>query len=397
MTILQALVLFLTPCRHIYDSHTFWILTGIAVRIGQRIGIHRDGQKLNLPPFQVEMRRRLFYHLLPLDSSAAQISGIGISIMPGTWDTKLPLNINDNEIWPGMTELPPEKNGAAEMIFCLSRFCVGKHLSRVGGPADLESSSLFKDIAEAERSVSEAETELEEKFIRYCDVLDPVHFLTLSLARAGLMAMRLKIRLPRIRNQTAADNEVREALGLAEKIMDTDTAINGQANIMKRFRWHIRPFFVWGTWDSFILILTTLLKRNDLLSPMEKSAAWERVGKLYGNHDDLLGAKPALNASFRRLTLRAWDVQPPDSTTEVPEFIKALRSACHTTSVTQAIGQSASLHAPERDAVGVDELGSGAHLSIHQGAMPTDIWEELNLEGVDWASWDQLFQDEPCL
>ncbi|KAL2793699.1 hypothetical protein BJX66DRAFT_325870 [Aspergillus keveii] len=384
ISILQALVLFLMPCRHIYDSHTYWILTGIAVRIGQRIGIHRDGEKLNLPPFQVEMRRRLFYHLLPLDSSAAQISGIGISIMPGTWDTKLPLNVNDEEIWPGMADLSPEQNGPTEMMFCLSRFCVGKHLSRVGGPADLESSSHFKEIAEAKRSVSEAETEVEEKFIRYCDVLNPVHFLTMSLARAGLMAMRLKIRLPRIRNQTAADDEIREALRLAEKIMDTDTAIHGQENIMKRFRWHIRPFFVWGTWDSFILILTTLLKRNDLLSPMEKSAAWERVGKLYGNHDDLLGAKPALNAGFRRLTLRAWDVQPPGSITEVPEFINALRS-------------SASLHGPERDTVGLDGHDWGSHLSIYQGAMPPDIWEGLNLEGVDWASWDQLFQDEPCL
>jgi hypothetical protein len=397
MTVLQALVLFLMPCRHIYDSHTYWILTGIAVRIGQRIGIHRDGEKLKLPPFQVEMRRRLFYHLLPLDSSAAQISGIGLSITPGTWDTKLPLNINDDELWPEMTELPSEKNGVTQMIFCLSRFCVGKHLSQVGGPADLESSSHFKDIAAAERSVSDAETEVEEKFIRYCDVLNPVHFLTMSLARAGLMAMRLKIRLPRIRNQTATDKEIREALHLAEKIMDTDTAIHGQANIMKRFRWHIRPFFVWGTWDSFILILTTLLKRNDLLSPVEKSAAWERVGKLYGNHDDLLGAKPALNAGFRRLTLRAWDVQPSDSITEVPEFIKALRSLCHTTSVTQAIGQSASLQFPERDAVGVDEHDSGAHLSIYKDATPPDIWEGLNLEDVDWASWDQLFQDEPCL
>ncbi|KAL3496315.1 putative C6 transcription factor [Aspergillus germanicus] len=397
MTILQALTLFLMPCRHIYDSHTFWILTGIAVRIGQRIGIHRDGQKLDLPPFQVEMRRRLFYHLLPLDSSAAQISGIGISIMPGTWDTKLPLNINDDEIWPGMTESPLEKNGATEMIFCLSRFCVGKHLTRVGGPADLESSSHFKDIAEAERSVSEAETEVEEKFIRYCDVLNPVHFLTMSLARAGLMAMRLKIRLPRIRNQSATDEEIREALRLAEKIMDTDTAIHGQQNIMKRFRWHIRPFFVWGTWDSFILILTTLWKRHELFSPVERNAAWERVGKLYGNHDDLLGAKPALNAGFRRLTLKAWDAQPPENTIEVPEFIKALRSTCQTNSGSQTIGQSGALHTSQRDTVGADEHDPGAHLSMFQGAIAPDIWDGLDLEGVDWASWDSFLQDDLAL
>lgn len=53
--------LFLLSSRYLYDPHTYWILTGIAARIGQRIGLHRDGEKLGLPPFDVEMRPWLFY------------------------------------------------------------------------------------------------------------------------------------------------------------------------------------------------------------------------------------------------------------------------------------------------------------------------------------------------
>ena len=142
ISIIQALVLFLIPCRSFYDPHTYWILTGVAARIAQRIGLHRDGEKLGLPPFDVQMRRRLFYQLLPLDSIASRMSGTSVGIVPGTWDTLPPLNINDDQIWRGMTDTPEEQKGATEMIFCLARSCVGKYFAKAGrsihsaGPLD---------------------------------------------------------------------------------------------------------------------------------------------------------------------------------------------------------------------------------------------------------------------
>jgi hypothetical protein len=72
MSILQALVLFLLSCRYSYDPHTYWILTGVAVRIAQRMGLHRDGEKLGLPPFDVQMRRRLFINSFPLTALLAK-------------------------------------------------------------------------------------------------------------------------------------------------------------------------------------------------------------------------------------------------------------------------------------------------------------------------------------
>ena len=88
--VMQAFVLFLIAVRTQIDPHTFWIMTGVAVRIAQRIGLHRDGESLSLPPFDVEIRRRLFWQLLPLDGYAGQVSGTGISIAPNSWDTKQP-------------------------------------------------------------------------------------------------------------------------------------------------------------------------------------------------------------------------------------------------------------------------------------------------------------------
>ena len=124
--VLQAYLLFLLAVRTVYDSHTFWILTGIAVRIAERIGLHRDGEGLGLKPFDVQIRRRVFWQLLPLDGLSGQICGTGIAMDSKNWDTKQPLNINDTDIWPGMDEPPTPREGATDMIFCLARTEIGK-------------------------------------------------------------------------------------------------------------------------------------------------------------------------------------------------------------------------------------------------------------------------------
>lgn len=100
LSVLQALFLFLLPTGYSYDPHTYWILIGIASRIGQRIGLHQDGDKLGLPPFEVEMRRRLFCQVFPLDFRAGQSAGTDFMGLPVSWDTRPPLNINDDQIWP---------------------------------------------------------------------------------------------------------------------------------------------------------------------------------------------------------------------------------------------------------------------------------------------------------
>lgn len=63
--------------RKHYDAHAFWILTGSAVRIGQRLGIHRDGSSHNLSPFDTEMRRRVWWQIVFLDGFAAKLCGAG--------------------------------------------------------------------------------------------------------------------------------------------------------------------------------------------------------------------------------------------------------------------------------------------------------------------------------
>jgi hypothetical protein len=376
LSVLQALFLFLLPTRYSYDPHTYWILTGIASRIGQRIGLHRDGNKLGLPPFEVEMRRRLFCQVFPLDFRAGQSVGTDFMGLPDFWDSRPPLNINDDQIWPGMAKPPTEQKGATDMIFCLSRAYLGKNLSRAGNPINGAAPWKFSNYHEADKVISAAESEVEEKFIRYCDVVDPLHFLTIGLSRSGLTAMRLRVRLSRIREPSATDEERKEAFNLAQKTLGIDGAVHAHSGISK-FQWHTRPFFLWGTREAFIFTLTVLSKRRDLLTTEETTTAWNSVAELYKNHGELFDGKQAWHVGLRRLTLKAWDSSQSDNVAAEPEFIRTLghlrdkRGTPHN----QCQGEKAETVSMEANVMGF--------------AMSTDY--EFDVD--DWVFWDQIIQD----
>lgn len=69
--VLGAFVMFVVLLRH-HDPRLSWNLTGLAVRLLQSLGLHRDGSSLNLSKFDAEMRRRLWWSICLLDTPASE-------------------------------------------------------------------------------------------------------------------------------------------------------------------------------------------------------------------------------------------------------------------------------------------------------------------------------------
>lgn len=164
------------------------------------------------------MRRRLFYQLLPLDGIASKMSGVSV-MGPGltdSWDTKPPSNVNDDQLWPQMTEAPESRKGASEMSFCLARMSVARFFIK-----SVDASAGSSAIEEA---IAGAESEVEDRFIRYCDMVDPLHVLTALMTRSAITAMRLRARLPELRAKTITTAARSELLGLSLRILDADAA-----------------------------------------------------------------------------------------------------------------------------------------------------------------------------
>jgi hypothetical protein len=66
LAVVQAFIIYLLSMRMLYDASTMWVLAGVASRLAQSLGLHRDGSTLGLSPFDTEMRRRLWCKSRPL-------------------------------------------------------------------------------------------------------------------------------------------------------------------------------------------------------------------------------------------------------------------------------------------------------------------------------------------
>lgn len=105
--------------RIFVGGRALWVLNGLVFRAAQSIGIHRDGLKLNLSPFECEMRRRLWWHIFNCDARMAEDHGFTVGNTVTGTDIALPLNVDDCQLDPSMTELPEGKDGYTEMSFTL--------------------------------------------------------------------------------------------------------------------------------------------------------------------------------------------------------------------------------------------------------------------------------------
>ncbi|KAL4755054.1 hypothetical protein BDW72DRAFT_164968 [Aspergillus terricola var. indicus] len=380
MSVLQAYTLFLISMRTQLDPNTFWILTGIAVRFSQRMGLHRDGETLGLPPFEVQMRRRLFWQLLPLDGYAGQVSGTGISIAPNSWDTKQPLNINDDQIFPGMTQQPKELKCASEMIFCLSRIELSNFYTRTGvRMKEIGASLEFKDAEEIESLINEVEDSIETKFLRYCDIVNPLHILTTGIVRSATNAVRLRARMPLLMKGTLTDAQRRDICTLAEKILNTNNAIYGNP-ALRKFRWQTQAFFLW---DALLCILRNLALAG-FHSPSELDTAWNRVAEVYRNHEELVISRRALHTTIGKETLKAWDANPPSNSSPEPSYIVALRARHEEKAGKRQESIGELMLGNFADGSVLDDLfgtASGPYLDPNSG---------FTLDCPDWATWDQL-------
>lgn len=50
-------------------------MNGMAVRIAQRMGLHSEAHNKEFPPFEAEMRRRLWWQIVLFDSRIGEMAG----------------------------------------------------------------------------------------------------------------------------------------------------------------------------------------------------------------------------------------------------------------------------------------------------------------------------------
>ena len=400
LLLVQAFALYLLSVRQYHEPNSLWILTGTAVRLGQRIGLHRDGSLVGLSPFETEIRRRMWWRLLALDGQTAELCGAGLSIAFPQYDCKRPLNVNDSDLSPNMSALPSEHDGPTEMIFCGFRYEIGLFLRNAKASCNwVESGLRDRAMEEKRKQLDELRALIERKYLRFCDPSVPLHLFARLMGEATIMALRLVAPYPRRYPQGLVEMTAKERDEVFWISMDVLGLYNlsQRTESIRRFLWNVNVQF---QWHAFIILAHELQLRPE---DQHTHDAWSKIEELFDyNPDVIANTNSALHKAVSRMILKAWSVRqtrlrrssiPPLQT---PAFIATLQSqnakqdaasqpkmSSYTPSEAAATGL-----APNSQPI-VPESAPGGNGYLENLA-PNVLADGTS---IDWSEWDYLLQD----
>ncbi|PYH94232.1 hypothetical protein BO71DRAFT_325894 [Aspergillus ellipticus CBS 707.79] len=282
LTLLQAVVIFLIGIRREDDTKFVWSMTALVLRLAQGLGLHRDGMNFGLKPFETEMRRRLWWHICLLDIRAAEDHGSDAQIHERLYDTRLPLNINDDGITPEMTEPPKEHVGWTEMTFCLIRCDITVAVRRVSyacpnGHFAARTRQINPDnCGHLIRSINDR---IEQRYIKHCDMNVPIQWVCATIGRLILTKLWLVVHHPMTRPERGLtlSHANRESLFATSVEVAEFQRLMGADHNTYKWSW---LFATNMQWHAIAYILSELCVRP--LSPLT-DRAWTSVSTLYGD------------------------------------------------------------------------------------------------------------------
>ncbi|KAJ5972310.1 uncharacterized protein N7479_002228 [Penicillium vulpinum] len=266
--LVQAFAIFLCLARR-HDSPRFvWMMTGLVIRMGQALGLHRDGTHFDyLSPYEIEMRRRVWWTLCMLDARASEDQGTDYTIATASFDTKIPLNLNDADLSPDSKQTPQAHNTLTDMSVARVSFGMSE-VTRQMFPHD------FKDRApspeEQSRLLQQIYEGLQRDFLQYStDSGNIIYWVIVKVARLVMSKMTLLIYLPLLFSSPNEDfsEELRTKLLVASiEVAEYNHALNNE-EACRHWRW---VFQTYTHWYSIVYMMLEISRRP--WSPLSERA-----------------------------------------------------------------------------------------------------------------------------
>jgi hypothetical protein len=337
IVVLQALLLHIFSIRDDYEPRAVWVLTGVAIRIAEGMGMRLDGTLLGLSPFETEIRRRIWWQLRMHDFRAAELCG-----QPKFRDFKLdettpkrPANVNDSELYPTMPQAAVESTRPTEMIWCVFRTELAsfaatqiarmQKLGKTGYTS--EEYAAMDDLKIKDVFIDELEDVIETKYLRFCDPSQPLQLLTLVVGRSVMNLIRFMAHHPRrwATLERVPESEQQLVWDICIQLMEQYGMMQSSPQL-RRFAWNV-PYFL--SWPAIIHVLDTL-KAEPLRRDAEK--AWRLIDNMYEAYSEmLLNLKKPIFAAVGGLCLKAFGAREVSlakqkrSLSDPPGYITKLR------------------------------------------------------------------------
>ena len=259
IVLVQAFALFLSLVRR-HDSPRFvWMMTGLVIRMAQYLGLQRDGTHFeHLTPFEIEMRRKVWWAVCMLDIRASEDQGTELSIASGSFDTKIPLNINDEDIDPETKQMPTERDGVTDMSFARIWFGIGEITRQMMAHSAKDGLAGLEDQS---RLLSEIYQKFEEGYCQYTPESGNIaYWVGVTIARLVMAKMTLIIFLPVLFSSPSEhfSDDVRTKLLIsAIEVAEYNHALNAE-QACKQWRW---VFQTYTHWHAIVYLLIEISRR----------------------------------------------------------------------------------------------------------------------------------------
>ncbi|KAI7973790.1 hypothetical protein EIK77_000989 [Talaromyces pinophilus] len=300
-----------------HDHQSAWLLTGLAVRSGQRMGLHKNTITQNIRPFESELRLRLWWQIILLDCKAAKLSGFEMDIKTDNhFSSQLPLNINDANLYPEMTELPAEiTSHSTEMALCLVSYECASFIVKFPSLVDIDSCEEGERQKRSTHVTDAFVDRLQNKFLRFCDEANSFQLLTALLAKVFISQIRIRAlqALRRHQKHSTDTTEISHRMSThhGEMLLIWHTEVVETMNkiydtsALQQFIWFVHSLF---PYESLVYILKVLQNGS---KGSEVDHAWCAVDTIlntFAGTDWLPCGNPndSMYAAIGTLAIKAW-------------------------------------------------------------------------------------------
>ncbi|BDD63048.1 hypothetical protein MAP00_007995 [Monascus purpureus] len=259
MVLVQALAIFLCLTRRHSSPRFVWMMTGLAIRMAQYLGLQRDGAHFkHLTPFEIETRRNIWWILCMLDVRTSEDQGTDLTITSGSFDTKIPLNVNDADIDPESKKMPTERRGVTDMSFARISAKITDIMRQMMTPGVRDGVAGLEDQS---RLLNKIYQNFEQEYFQHTTESGNIaYWVAVTLAKLVMAKMTLIVFLPVLFSPPSEEfsDEIRTKLLLsAIEVAEYNHALNAEP-ICRQWRWLYQTC---THWHAIVYLLIEISRR----------------------------------------------------------------------------------------------------------------------------------------
>ncbi|KAF2472125.1 uncharacterized protein BDR25DRAFT_284602 [Lindgomyces ingoldianus] len=329
---LTALYLYLVSIRPNTTPESLSSMLGVAVRIAQRMGIHNEAVLAKFTVLEAEMSRRLWWSLILFDTRIGEMADFQVSSLLPTWDCRVPLNVNDSDLRQDMKEPPQVQGKSTDALFAVVRSELGDFLRHTMFHLGYYCPSLKPTDGDLQRrpdteggETVRFEKTIEAKYLNFCNLDNPLHFMTIWTTRGSIAKFCLMEHHSRYAGSPLhqAETQREAALSYALSMLECNTKLV-TSPFTKGFIWMIHSHF------PFVGYIQTVQYLKWRPMSAKATAAWQVMSDNYHASQDLLSGGSRFFELLASFILQAWDAREAafnetGSSLETPQIVLSIR------------------------------------------------------------------------